>query len=214
MLIPLLASLFYFGAIPGVRVSPGLYLATKLFTLVWPLLCFWGWGRGLVGLKPAVSRRTRSLGLGAGFGLAIFGLIFLVNVSPLGSWLRQFSPQIAEKIKDMGMESHYILYAALISTVHALLEEYYWRWFVYGTLSRLTRFAHLIAGIAFAAHHVVVLAAYFGLLPGFLLGACVGIGGMFWSWLYQREGSLLGPWLSHIFVDAALMTIGYQWVFV
>ena len=30
-----------------------------------------------------------------------------------------------------------------------------------------------------------------------------------WAWLYHRSGSLLGPWLGHALVDAAIF-VGYH----
>ena len=43
--------------------------------------------------------------------------------------------------------------------------------------------------------------------------ASVAIGGAVWAWLYDRSGSLLGPWLSHILIDAAIFIIGYDLIF-
>ena len=70
------------------------------------------------------------------------------------------------------------------------------------------RMAHLIAGLAFASHHTVVLSQFFpmGWAVGF--GLAVGLGGMFWSYLYRRQGTLLGCWISHMAADFAIMAIG------
>jgi membrane protease YdiL (CAAX protease family) len=64
------------------------------------------------------------------------------------------------------------------------------------------------------AHHTIVIGKYFG---GFsimtvLLSLAVATGGIIWAWLYERSGSLLGPWLSHALVDAGLMAVGYDLV--
>ena len=45
-----------------------------------------------------------------------------------------------------------------------------------------------------------------------LFSVCVAVGGAMWAWLYERTGSLLGPWLSHLLVDAAIFAIGYDLV--
>jgi membrane protease YdiL (CAAX protease family) len=66
------------------------------------------------------------------------------------------------------------------------------------------------------AHHVIVLSQFF---PGQFLNAvvpfslCIGGGGLVWSWLYHRTGSIFSPWLSHLFVDAAVMAVGYDLIF-
>ena len=57
-----------------------------------------------------------------------------------------------------------------------------------------------VSAVAFTAHHVVLLASSFfgGLtLPAVLFSLCVAIGGTAWALIYQRSGSLLGPWSSH-----------------
>jgi membrane protease YdiL (CAAX protease family) len=108
--------------------------------------------------------------------------------------------------------------AAFIAVAHAALEEYYWRWFVFGRLRRhlAVGAAAVLSGLAFMGHHVLVLAVYF---PGRFWGAAVplslaiAVGGVVWAWLYHRSGSLLGPWLSHVLVDAAIMLIGYDLMF-
>ena len=69
-----------------------------------------------------------------------------------------------------------------------------------------------VSSLAFTAHHVLVLGFYFGRLwwPTVIFSLAVAIGGVFWAWLYQKSGSLYGPWLSHALVDAALFLIGYD----
>jgi membrane protease YdiL (CAAX protease family) len=40
------------------------------------------------------------------------------------------------------------------------------------------------------------------------------VGGMVWAWLYWRTGSIYAPWLSHLLIDAAIFTAGYDLLFV
>ena len=39
----------------------------------------------------------------------------------------------------------YLLLAVFYSAIHSLLEEYYWRWFVFGRLSQLCKLPTAIA---------------------------------------------------------------------
>jgi membrane protease YdiL (CAAX protease family) len=93
------------------------------------------------------------------------------------------------------------------------LEEYYWRWFVFGRLRLLVpkELAIPISSLGFAAHHVLVLALYFGWASPltWLFALCVAIGGAIWAWLYDVSESLAAPWLSHAMVDAAIFAIGF-----
>jgi membrane protease YdiL (CAAX protease family) len=49
-------------------------------------------------------------------------------------------------------------------------------------------------------------------LLSLLLAACVALGGAVWAWMYERRGSLYGPWIGHFLVDAVIMYIGYDLV--
>ncbi len=123
---------------------------------------------------------------------------------------------MASKLTAFGIRglSAYVLLAAFYSLVHSLLEEYYWRWFVFGRLREAIPWqaAVAVAAVGFTGHHVIVLGTYFGWASPatWLFSAGVALGGAFWAWLYQTSRSLLGPWLSHALVDAAIFTVGYS----
>ena len=38
----------------------------------------------------------------------------------------------------------------------------------------------------------------------------IAVGGAVWCWLYERTGSLLGPWLSHLIIDAAIFVVAWD----
>lgn len=164
--------------------------------------------------------RIRSRGMGAG---AVSGvLIFIGMLAAYHLWLGPAGafdgPTVAMRAKlvGMGLDSpgKYVAFAVFLSIAHSGLEEYYFRWFVFGQMRRLLPAGPAIAlsSAAFAAHHVLVLAVYFGWKSP-LLWLCVAgvaIGGAIWAWLYERTGSLLGPWLSHLLADAAILLVGYE----
>lgn len=163
-------------------------------------------------------RNAGSLAVGVGFGLlvlaAMFGLYQLVwqaNPAFAGATLA-----IRDKIVGLGIGRLWI-YAAVgvfYALCHSALEEYYWRWFVFGQLrSRLRRVpAVAISSLAFMSHHVILLATYFGWASprAYVFSLCVAAGGAVWAWLYDRSGSLISPWLSHLMVDAAIFLVGFD----
>src|SRR5262249_1527345 len=110
------------------------------------------------------------------------------------------------------------LFAVFVTVPHSLLEEYYWRWFVFGQLRRRLTLASaiVISSLGFMAHHVIILYVFF---PDHFLTAavpfslCVAAGGAVWAWLYERSGSIYAPWLSHLVVDAGLFVVGYDLFF-
>jgi membrane protease YdiL (CAAX protease family) len=101
---------------------------------------------------------------------------------------------------------------AFYALVHSFLEEYYWRWFVFGQMREVmpAAAAAVLSSLAFTVHHVIVLAAYLGWWSAatVVCSLAVAVGGLVWAWIYHRSGSLLGPWLSHALADAAIFTVG------
>ncbi len=61
------------------------------------------------------------------------------------------------------------------------------------------------------AHHVIVLSRFFGWFSPWTLffSLSVAVGGAIWAVLYWRYRSLLGPWISHLMVDAAIFLVAY-----
>lgn len=107
--------------------------------------------------------------------------------------------------------ARFFLAAAWICLVNSLLEEYAFRWFITSRIEVVTpRGAVVLSGLAFTAHHLIIL---FALLPSAMAGIAgsgVFIGGLAWSWLYRRCGSVWPGWISHILVDVAIMGVGWQ----
>jgi membrane protease YdiL (CAAX protease family) len=196
-------------------VQQATYLAVKTIQFAFPL--FWVW---LVLREPLRTGRptARGLVLGAVFSLFVVGAGWLVfdRVLRDAAAFAGASALIREKIGGFGIDAawKYVLLAAFYSLFHSLLEEYYWRWFVFRQLRRLVPLwpAVLISSLGFMSHHIVVLGEFFQETPWLacLFASAVAVGGVFWAWLYERTGSLFGPWLSHLLVDAGIFWIGYD----
>ena len=164
--------------------------------------------------------RPGGLRLGMAFGCAVATLLVVTAQLLRDSVLIDVPSRVAHKVAEFGTATplRYLGLAVFLSVAHSLFEEYYWRWFVHARLRQWLAFAPaaVLSSVAFAAHHLFVLDYY---LPGQFWSAAVpftlgiAVGGMFWAWLYERSGSLLGPWLSHMIVDAAIMAVGYKMVF-
>ncbi len=213
MFLPAIGAWGYFvaaGNHPAARIA---YAAVKVFTLLWPVLVFrFVLEQPLRFRLPGGMPLKRSLIEGAVLGLGLGGFIFVSLWTPLGEVVRGGSDAVSAKVDDMGIRSFYWTFALALSIGHSLIEEYYWRGFVFGRLRLcIPRVpAHILAGIAFSLHHIVICSHYFSLFWGVVLGAFVGLGGMIWSLLYVRHGHFWGAWLSHIIVDLVLVSIGYQ----
>lgn len=217
LVVPLMGCLVYFVWWPDGKLGQMAYGITKVFLLVYPLLwvCRTGWGglwRGKDGGGTgSVGWRTSLLtGIGSGVVIAVGGVVLML--SPLGELVREGAGRVGERADDLGFREHFVVFAVFLSVVHSALEEFYWRWFVYGNLQALCGrwWAHGIAGIGFAAHHLVVTMQFFPFGLALFLALCVALGGVIWSLMYERQGTVLGCWISHLCVDVFLMVVGYQ----
>lgn len=173
--------------------------------------------KGRINLRPPGGQGVL---FGLVFGALVAGAMFALYFGVLkgSALLAGAMPEIRGKVTGFGIDSvwKYAVMGVFYSLVHSFMEEYYWRWFVFGQLRRWTPLgaAAVISGLGFMAHHVLVLGKYFGFAnpATYLLASCIAVGGAVWAWLYQRSGSLLGPWLSHMLVDTAIFAIGYDLV--
>ena len=191
------------------------YVVAKVVQFAFPVV----WVLCVQRRRPRVSRpMTRGVGWGLLFGLVIAGAMVALYRYWLESadFFAAAEGQMSEKIAGMQIGEPWIFATVglFYSLIHSLLEEYYWRWFVFGQLRRMAPVwvAIAISSLGFMAHHVIVLATYFGIGAPvtWIFSLAIAIGGAFWAWLYHRSGSLVGPWLSHLLVDGAIFWIGYE----
>lgn len=217
LLFPLAASFFYFVFFPGTLIGNGSYKGIKFFLLIWPIVATaWILREPFRRESPSRSDWIRSVAWGVGFGVAVVAaMVLLMEFTPLGAVVEAGEGKIREKTEQIGMIDHFILFALGLSIAHSALEEFFWRWFVFGNLRRLMskHGAIVLAAVGFAAHHVVVLNAFFPTGYAWFFGICVGIGGAMWSWIYQRHKTLLGAWISHMIIDFGALGIGYRLMF-
>lgn len=211
--LPTAAAWAYFHQWAGTPAMMPLYAAGKVvqfaLPLVWAWNFAWRWPRGVLARRGAP--------LAAAFGAAVAAAIvaaywFWAADQPL--W-NAAAERMTGRMRQAGFADPrwFLAMAAFYCAAHSGLEEYYWRWFVFGRLDARLALAPAIAiaSLAFAAHHALVVAAFFPGRPAWIGGLSLGVaaGGAVWCWMYHRSQSLLGPWISHALVDAALMTVGY-----
>jgi membrane protease YdiL (CAAX protease family) len=220
LLLPTLLTWIYFVVLAnGEQANPwqqGAYAVGKVIQFAIPLLDWWMWDRR----RPEANLLApRGLGSGLGFGLLVLvaALLLYHLVLKPGGLIADTVEPVRAKVQQLGIATPwaFFAFAAFIALLHSGLEEYYWRWYGYGRLREWMPQggANLLAALAFTSHHVILLHLYFpGRFATMVLPFSAGIvvGGAFWAWLYQRTGSLLGPWLSHALVDVAIFIIGWD----
>jgi membrane protease YdiL (CAAX protease family) len=218
---PTVSTWFYALFFAGTAESNSLlqklaYAIGKVVQFSFPLLFVWiATGR----FPWPVPPNRNGLGTGLAFGLAVGAVMVGVYFGWLrnSSLLAATSGSVRQKLEEfhVATPAAYLALAVGYVVIHSLLEEYYWRWFVFGKMQQLLPLwmAILLSSLAFMAHHVVVLHIY---LPGRFFSAtlpfslAIAVGGACWAWLNHRSGSLYGPWLSHLLLDAAIFVIGWD----
>lgn len=217
MCLPSGVTWLYFMALDGVP-APWPHTAYALGkTLQFALPLAW-WGLRRLPLRPLPRPGLGDLLLGLAWGLIVAaGMAGLY-----GLWLRPSGllagagAAIAHKTRSLGLATPaaFAATAVFYAVIHSLLEEYYWRWFVFGRLRDTLPWgaAATLSSVAFGAHHFLLLGVFFGAAsPGtWLCGLAVIVGGAVWAAMYQWRGNLYACWLSHALVDAALFAVGYD----
>lgn len=208
---------FVFAGRYSTAAQQATYLTVKSVQFAFPLLWVWAVLR-----EPLRTGRASKQGLliGAAFSAIVVWASWLLfdRVLRDADAFSSAAALIQEKIGGFGIDSawKYVVLAGFYSLFHSLLEEYYWRWFVFGQLRRLVPLwpAVLVSALGFMGHHVVVLGEFFKETPSlaWLFASAVAAGGVFWAWLYERTGSLFAPWLSHLLIDAGIFWVGYELV--
>lgn len=217
---PTLLTVVYFILLASHPAEPqqAAYAIGKLIQFVFPAV----WVIRVQRTRTSWSRpRPSDLGWGAVLGfLLLAAALGLYQVRAIHDAL--FSEAVVAAIRNkfagigMGSLPRFAAVAVFYCLVHSLLEEYYWRWFVFGQLRHLTSLPAAIAlsSAGFMAHHVCIVSVFFGWFSAasIVLSLAVAIGGAIWAWFYERTQSLFGPWISHALVDAAIFIVGYDLV--
>jgi len=204
------ASLFWW---PEAAVGKACFVAAKLWIVLLPLIWLKVVERGRLSWSP-----PRSGGFGAAtvLGLAIAVCISIPFVTAW-HWGAIDAAMVADRATKTGLNQLglYVGGALYWITLNSLMEEYVWRWFVFGKFEVLLggRIAVVATGLAFTAHHVIALAAQFNWIITILGSLGVFVGGVSWSWLYLRYRSVWPCYVSHAIVDIPVFIIGYWLIF-
>ena len=156
---------FFQAAASGQGVQQAVMATLKVVQFALPLVWTWFVLRERIEWQRLA---TRGVATGLAFGVAVVvagWFVYEFGVAGTSTVIAA-ADEIRAKVAAFGIDSvpKYVALAAFYSLAHSLLEEYYWRWFVFGQLRRLVPLwpAILVSSLGFMAHHVLVLSHYFG----------------------------------------------------
>jgi membrane protease YdiL (CAAX protease family) len=215
--IPILGTTLSMVWFPGSSLAKVGFGLAKLWILLAPLI----WLIKVEGVKPRIPRwSNRGMVAAHVTGVLIVAVIAGVYYGFAHAWIEP--AVMLEKIRQFGLDrlSLYLLAALYWCTINSLLEEYFWRWFIYVRLRDVLprtavgiAAAVVLCGLLFTAHHVVALSVYFDARTTALASLGVLIGGVTWSWLYAKTGNIYAAYISHVWADLIIFWIGWQIIF-
>jgi len=106
---------------------------------------------------------------------------------------------------------NYLAVGLVITFVNPLMEEYFWRGFLYRKWAECG--GGLWIGGLFALHHLVIFGTWFPVHLLWVLGiAFVGVG-LFLTWLYKATGNIWAALLTHVVADLVIVILGWVLLF-
>ena len=158
-------------------------------------------------LRPKQKGLLPAIALGVGIYVVILGGYFLV--SPFFD----FSQIAGALTENAGVTKENFLYVSLyISFANSFLEEFFFRGFVFTNLKQHSgrKLAYIFSAAAFSMYHVAMMIGWFS--PALFLLVMVGlvIGGMIFNWLNEKLDTIYCSWLTHMFANFAINTIGFM----
>lgn len=148
-----------------------------------------------------------ALGLGVGLYALILGAFFIARP------FFDFTQIAGSLTQNAGVTKENFLYVSLyISFVNSLLEEFFFRGFVFTNLKEISgrRFAYPFSALLFSVYHVAIMTGWFGLGLNTLILASLAVGGVIFNWLNEKQDCIYVSWLTHMFANFAINTIGFM----
>ncbi len=145
-----------------------------------------------------------------GLGIALYGLI-LGSYFLVSRWI-DFSNVAGALAGNAGVNRGNFLWISLyISFVNSLLEEFFFRGFLFENISADLgrRWGYGISAGLFSLYHGAMMIGWFS--PWLVVGllAALAVGGVILNWLEARNNTVFAPWLVHMFANFAINTIGF-----
>jgi uncharacterized protein len=103
--------------------------------------------------------------------------------------------------------SIYILVGFLVTFLNPLIEEFFWRGFVFRNYLRFK--GGIWIGSLFALHHIVILYNWLSLSLLITTTILLAIVGVFFNYLYRKYDSIYPPLVCHMGADLGIIIVGF-----
>lgn len=162
-------------------------------------------------IKPFDVLKPNKKGFKTALILAIPLYFLIIGAYLLLKNVFDFSAITTALTGDVGVNRDNFIFVALyISFVNSLLEEFFFRGFIFLGLKKIIKLnlAHVVSALLFALYHIAIMSGWFS-IPIFLL-AMAGLfaGGIIFNLLNSKFNNIYISWLVHMFANFAINTIG------
>ena len=127
------------------------------------------------------------------------------------------STAIIGNLSDLGInKTLFPLVALWIIIINPLMEEYFWRGFVYHrgiqlVKSERAKKAVLVgSGVIFALHHTIIIEEWFNWWQFLASTIFLAVAGVVFNLMYKRSGSIIPSLIAHFMADLAIVVVGFQ----
>lgn len=163
-----------------------------------------------VELKSLFIVRRRGMIKAVLLGIGVYAFI-LACYFTIGNFF-DFSQVTGALNKNVGVnKENFIFVAIYISFVNSLLEEFFFRGFVFMNLRKMInrRFAYAVSSIAFALYHVSMMNGWFSIWLFLLLVSALIVAGLMFNRLNEKQQNIYTSWFVHMFANFAINTVGF-----
>lgn len=145
---------------------------------------------------------------------AILGIAIYLGILLVYFVLRNFINldkiiEILDKSADVDKDN-FIWIAIYISFINSLLEEFFFRGFIFLNLRKASgrKSAYIISAFAFSIYHVAIMGSWFN--PIIFIVAMIGlfIGGIIFNYLNEKSENIYNSWIVHMMANFAINTVG------
>jgi uncharacterized protein len=143
--------------------------------------------------------------------LSILFSFAFVSVFLIFKGILNFESMINNLDSLVGVNKSNILYiGAYVIFLNSVLEEYFWRGFMFKELKAIGSVkAYLLTGFGFALHHVMLIYAWFSWPYILAITLALAGFGMIMNYVYEKYG-LFSCWFIHLVQDVVMIAIGYS----
>lgn len=147
-----------------------------------------------------------SIIIGIGIFVLIIGAYFIMNNFIDLENIKELLEKNVRVNKD-----NFIWVALYISFINSLLEEFFFRGFLFLNLKKISKrkFAHSISAFFFAIYHVSIMSNWF--TPSLFIISMIGlfVGGLIFNYLNEKNENIYGSWIVHMMANFSINTIGF-----